>query len=197
MNLTIQNKIKIYSTLFFVGFCGLVIEVSGTRILAPVYGYSVYVWTSLIVTVLIGLAVGYHLGGKISGGERFKNVTPYLLLAVSFWILCVLFFDGTYLKIILGLGYEWGPLVAALSFFCMPMILLGAIGPLSVQYVVSDIRLAGKATGDVYSWETFGAITGTLVTAYLFFPNLIIDYIFIIVSIILAILSLIWFLYEK
>lgn len=192
-----SENIKLYLTLFLVGFSGLVIEIAGTRILAPVYGYSVYVWTSLIITVLIGLAFGYYLGGNISHRDNMKNVVPYLLLVVSFWILCVLYFDSVYLKVILNLGYEWGPLVASLSFFCIPMIFLGAIGPISVQYVVTDLELAGRATGNVYSWETLGAITGTLITAYIFFPNLIIDYIFIIVSIILAILSLIWFLYEK
>ena len=37
------------------------LEILGSRVLAPHYGSSVYVWGSLITTFLTALAVGYWL----------------------------------------------------------------------------------------------------------------------------------------
>ncbi len=42
----------------------MVIELLGTRIIAPFYGVSLYVWWSLISVALIALAIGYFAGGR-------------------------------------------------------------------------------------------------------------------------------------
>ncbi|MGH9316788.1 MAG: spermidine synthase, partial [Thermoanaerobaculia bacterium] len=40
----------------------MALEILGSRVLAPSYGSSVYVWGSLISTFLAALAIGYALG---------------------------------------------------------------------------------------------------------------------------------------
>src|SRR5687768_9231524 len=42
------------------------LEIVGSRILAPSFGNSVFVWGSLISLFLIALSAGYYVGGAIS-----------------------------------------------------------------------------------------------------------------------------------
>jgi hypothetical protein len=58
---------------FIVFMCGAVVmsfEILGSRVLAPNFGNSVFVWGSLISVFLAGLSAGYYLGG------RFADVRP-------------------------------------------------------------------------------------------------------------------------
>jgi hypothetical protein len=41
----------------------MVIELLGTRLIVPLYGTSLYVWSSLISVTMIALAIGYFVGG--------------------------------------------------------------------------------------------------------------------------------------
>ena len=48
--------------------CGAVIsfEILGSRVLAPNFGSSVFVWGSLISVFLAGLSAGYYFGGRLA-----------------------------------------------------------------------------------------------------------------------------------
>ena len=53
----------LYCTVFLTGASVMVIELLGTRLIAPFYGASLYVWASLISVTMIALAIGYYAGG--------------------------------------------------------------------------------------------------------------------------------------
>ena len=40
------------------------LEIAGSRVLAPHFGNSVFVWGSLISVFLIALSLGYYIGGR-------------------------------------------------------------------------------------------------------------------------------------
>src|SRR3989338_3523530 len=56
---------------FFIGIGVMAIEITATRLLAPYFGASLFVWTSLIVTVLLALSIGYWYGGVMAQ----RNIT--------------------------------------------------------------------------------------------------------------------------
>src|SRR4051812_49716334 len=56
---------------FLSGAALLGIEIVASRVLAPSFGSSLYVWGSLIGVVLTGLAIGYWAGGALS--DRFPT----------------------------------------------------------------------------------------------------------------------------
>jgi len=64
---------------YFIAFlCGVVVmamEISFSRLLAPYFGTSLFVWTNLIGAVLIALALGYYLGGYLA--EKRPEMSPY------------------------------------------------------------------------------------------------------------------------
>jgi hypothetical protein len=57
----------------------MVLELIGSRVMAPYLGNSLYVWTSLIGVVLASLSVGYWHGGKLADrGVDYKKLTKVL-----------------------------------------------------------------------------------------------------------------------
>lgn len=56
----------LYLTVFITGATVLMLEILGTRIIAPYFGSSLYVWSSLISVTILSLAIGYFLGGWVA-----------------------------------------------------------------------------------------------------------------------------------
>ena len=44
----------------------MALELVAFRLYAPYFGYSIYVWGSMISVVLLALAIGYGLGGRLA-----------------------------------------------------------------------------------------------------------------------------------
>jgi hypothetical protein len=63
-----------YILAFLVGAIIMVLEVLGFRLLAPYFGCSVYVSGSLIGVVLVALAMGYYVGGRIADAQQNTDV---------------------------------------------------------------------------------------------------------------------------
>ena len=61
---TLYNHIALFFIVFLTGASVMVIELLGTRMIAPFYGASLYVWSSLISVTMIALAIGYFVGGR-------------------------------------------------------------------------------------------------------------------------------------
>lgn len=51
---------------FVASFCSMAIELTASRLLAPILGVSIYTWTGIIGVVLAGVTVGNWLGGRIA-----------------------------------------------------------------------------------------------------------------------------------
>src|ERR671921_2631587 len=62
---------------FVAGAVLLGVELAASRVLAPYFGNSLFVWGALIGVVLTGLSVGYYLGGALA--DRLPS--PWLLAA--------------------------------------------------------------------------------------------------------------------
>ncbi|MFH1057996.1 MAG: fused MFS/spermidine synthase [Pseudomonadota bacterium] len=143
-------------------------EILGSRVLAPFFGNSVFVWGSLISVFMLGLAAGYYLGGVAAvRGASFRGLAllliPPMLLISLFpaygWPLCDWIFD-------LDLGERLGPLTASLALFTLPTVFLGTVSPYLVQIMVRDVCQVGRGAGNLYAVSTVGSILGTIGTSF-------------------------------
>src|SRR5919106_6729641 len=79
---------------FLAGGALLSLEIASSRVMAPYFGSSLFVWGSLIGIVLAGLSVGYWLGGIVA--DRWA--TPSLFVGVlglsGLIVLAITFVDG-------------------------------------------------------------------------------------------------------
>src|ERR671921_750597 len=90
---------------FVAGATLLGVEIAASRVLAPFFGNSLFVWGALIGVVLSGLAIGYWLGGTLV--DRWPKMQ--LLLAVAsvgaLAVLGIPLLDGPVLRAIVS----WDP----------------------------------------------------------------------------------------
>lgn len=170
-----MKKVLIFIA-FIAGYLIMSLELLGSRLLAPYFGASIYVWGSLIGLILIALAGGYYLGGWLaerpwSQGQNLKSLLDKLFLVVAVFLLLDLFFYSAILKWLSSWDIVWGALAASLIIFCIPMVALAAVSPLIIK-ILSEKEKTGQAAGLVYSWGTAGSILGTFLTTFCLIPYL-------------------------
>jgi spermidine synthase len=146
----------------------LALEIVASRVVAPFFGNSVYVWGSLIGVFLGALSLGYYAGGRIA--TRWPQPGPFLALilaggAATFPIPHV---AGAVLGDIAGrdLGPRWGPLLGGTALFFVPGVLMATVSPYAVRLKTRTVEGVGNVAGVLYALSTLGSIAGTLLAAF-------------------------------
>jgi len=71
---------KAFAVVFIASFCGMSLELTASRILAPVLGVSIFTWTGIIGVMLAGTACGNYLGGVLADRGRYEALKRFTLL---------------------------------------------------------------------------------------------------------------------
>lgn len=178
----------LYVTVFLTGAAVMIIELLGTRLIAPFYGVSLYVWTSVIAVTLIALALGYFLGGHWA--DRAKRTGLAFILALSGLLtLLVPWLTAPVLLATDPLGLRMGAFISTLVLFTPSLLMLGMVGPFAVKLATPNLDGIGASTGSIYAVSTVGSVTGTLCLGFYLFPRVGSREIFIGVGIALLALS--------
>ncbi len=162
------EKVWLYCTVFLTGAAVMVIELLGTRLIAPFYGASLYVWTSLIAVTLIALALGYYIGGMWA--DRARSGLSLIIAIAGFLTLIIPWLTGPVLLATDPLGLRWGSFVSTLILFSPSLIMLGMVGPFAVKLSTSALANVGASTGSIYAISTVGSVIGTLFLGFYLFP---------------------------
>jgi spermidine synthase len=159
---------------FLAGAVLLGMEIVASRVLAPYFGNSLFVWGALIGVVLTGLSVGYWLGGTVAD----RRPTPYLLvgaIAVSAGlVLLVPLVDEHVLEAVVEWdpGPRLNPLVATIALFGPASVILGSVSPIAVKLVARSLERVGRTAGRLFAISTAGSIAGTFATSFWLVPEL-------------------------
>ncbi len=154
----------------------MILELLGSRIMAPYVGTSIFVWTNLIGVVLAFLSIGYLWGGKLADEGAKPKVFSYLILASAVWIsLLALVYDPILASILFFIrDIRIAALVASVILFGIPSILLGMVPPYAAKLSLVSLQEAGQSVGRIYALSTIGSIAGTFLTGFFllsFFSN--------------------------
>lgn len=149
------------------------LEMAGSRVLAPHFGNSVFVWGSIISVFLIALSAGYYVGGRLADRmPSFAFLNGICLLAGLLILVVPYFAHGLCSSLVEGgWGEESGPLVATAILFLPASFFLGTLSPFSVRLAAQTVQTVGAAAGTLYSLSTVGSIAGTLVTTFVLIPH--------------------------
>ena len=178
---------------FVAGAAVMVLEIMGSRLLAPVFGDSIFVWGSLIGIVMTSLALGYFIGGKIADRQPSFRSFSIIILAAGIFTILVPISSPLVLEVVFysGLDDQFSPLLATILLLTVPTTLLGMISPYAIKLTVNDITKIGGISGNLYSISTGGSIVGTFVTVFLLVPSFGVRYIIFSIGVLLIAVSLI------
>ena len=161
----------LYVTNFITGAAVMILELLGTRFLAPYFGASLYTWTALITVTLVALALGYRAGGYLA--DRFPHARALygLILSAAAFLVLILLIRSWVLKVSSGFGIVGGTLFAAAVLFGPPLLILGTVAPFSVKLCASELAGLGSVVGRLYAISTLGSFVGTVSAGFLLVPN--------------------------
>ncbi len=159
---------------FLSGAILMALEIVGSRVLAPYFGGSIFVWGSLIGVFLAALSIGYYLGGRLADRRPRASVLAAFLFAAGGFVLLLpkygaLVSDEIALR---DYGARANPLLACMILFFIPGLLMAVTSPFVIRLTARSLKEVGHASGMVYAVGTVGSIAGTLGTAFYLIPAL-------------------------
>ena len=201
----LKNKLFLYVTEFFAGMSVMAVELGASRLLAPYFSSSQIVWTIIIGTIMIAMALGNVYGGRSAD----KNPSPDRLygriLVAAIWIASIPVL-GKY--VVLGISAVviftvdtnfliWAAFAACMVIFVFPLFLLGTVTPSLAKYSVDSLEDSGRIVGTLGAFNTIGSIIGTFVPTFVTIPAVGTSITFLLFAGILLVLGLLYFVSRR
>ena len=182
-----------YTVVFISGAVLMALEIAGSRVLAPYFGSSIFVWGSLISVVMTALSIGYYWGGWLSTREPSYGKLALLLLTPGIFIFFLPFVYESINEWIAmqDFGTRMNPLIACSVLFLLPGVFMGTVSPYVIRLAATQLNTVGSTAGTLYAVSTAGSIVGTLLTAFYLIPVLGVSNIIRSLGIVLVCLSLV------
>src|SRR3954471_9603099 len=131
-------------SLFVAGITTLGAEIAAARLVAPAFGASTVGWANTIAIVLVALAGGYWLGGRLAdrhphapGMARAALLGAGLIALIPLLAIPLLGVTED------ALGELPGSLLVLLILVAPPVLVLGALSPWAIRLRVSTVAEAG------------------------------------------------------
>src|SRR5947208_5491219 len=182
---------------FVAGASSLAVELSASRLLAPYFGTSLFVWANLIGLILLYLTIGYYLGGRLADRYPRPEVLYTLTIAAAFLISLIPFLSKPILHwsqssfASYSIGVFYGSLVSVILLFAIPMILLGCVSPFAIRLSIDKLGKSGRIAGQLYAISTAGSILGTFLPVLWLIPSIGTLYTFFVFALSLLLVSIV------
>ena len=157
-----------FATAFTTGAVVMGLEILGSRLLAPVFGSSLFVWGALIGVVLAAMSTGYAAGGWLADRYPPQWVLAGLLLASGGWTLLLAWAGQPVVFQVFQWVQDprWGPCFAASALLAIPALGLSGVLPALLRLAIADMGHLGRHTGGMIAVSTMGSLIGTWGTSF-------------------------------
>ena len=85
----LKNKLYLYLTEFFAGMSVMAVELGASRLLAPYFSSSQIVWTIIIGTIMIAMALGNLYGGRSADKDPNPDKLYLRIVIAAIWIAAI------------------------------------------------------------------------------------------------------------
>ncbi len=197
----LNSKTYLYLTEFFAGMSLMAVELGASRLMAPYFSSSQIVWTIIIGTIMIAMALGNIFGGRWADKDPNPDKLYRRIIIAACWISLIPVL-GKY--VILGISglliftvshnlLVIAAFVTCIVIFVFPLFLLGTVTPSLVKYTMDSLEDNGRIVGKLNASNTIGSIIGTFVPTFISIPAVGTSITFLIFGGILLALSIIYF----
>lgn len=182
---------------FFEGAAVMMAELSAAKMLAPVYGSSLYVWGTIVGITLVSLTAGYYLGGMLSRRRSRQAMVLWFMLVAAVLIAAMPHLARPLLPVFVELGTIPAILLLSTTLLSPALLLLGATSPLIISLLADRIEDSGRAAGTIYGVSTIGGILGTFAAGFFLIPWLGLTLTTLLAGLLLIALPLVALLHQR
>ncbi|HSP99773.1 MAG TPA: fused MFS/spermidine synthase [Candidatus Dormibacteraeota bacterium] len=153
---------------FVAGAALMIVELTGYRVLAPVFGNSLWTWTALIGIILIAFSAGSYIGGRLGDWRPDPAVLAAMLAGAAILVVLIPRLMGWLAGYADGLGILGGPVLLTTALFMLPGMLLGAVPPFALRLhsLLAADRQVGGSAGMIGMAGSLGSFVGTFATGF-------------------------------
>lgn len=164
------------------GFLSLAFEVVWFRTLVLIFGSTTYSFSAMLAVFLLGIALGSLILSWLA--DRMKvALLVFAITEVGIGIYSVWSFyqfDAQpyfLLNYLIEHDFTWGAMIAAkfrIAFFFLfvPTLLFGVDIPIAARAFREYAPNAPRTIGDVYMWNTIGAVLGSVLAGFFLLPRI-------------------------
>jgi spermidine synthase len=171
------------------GAAVMVVEILGSRVLAPKFGTTLHVWSALITVTLAALAVGYAVGGRVADRRPGLGALMTVMACAGGTLLISALIALPVLGAAYDAGMVSGTFMAATLLFLPTLFLLGMLSPMAVR-AAANYQHLGASVGNLYALSTVGSVAGSLLVSLLLIPNMTVHAAFISTAVALAVVPI-------
>ena len=201
MRSILKNKYYLYLTEFFAGMAVMAVELGASRLLAPYFSSSQIVWTIIIGTIMIAMALGNIYGGRSADRDPNPDRLYRRILVAAAWIALIpvlgkyiiLAISGVMIFSVNANYLIWAAFAACMVVFVYPLFLLGTVTPSLAKYTMENLEDNARIVGRLGAANTVGSIIGTFVPTFVSIPAVGTAVTFLIFAGILLLLGLVYF----
>ncbi len=183
----------------------MAVELGASRLLAPYFSSSQIVWTIIIGTIMIAMALGNVYGGRIADKNSNPNLLYRRIIFAALWIAAIpvlgkyfiIFLSGILIVAIDSNLLIWAAFLSCMVIFVTPLFWLGTVTPCLVKYATNNLEDNGKIVGNLGAFQTIGSIIGTFLPTFVTIPAVGTAITFLIFSGILLLIATIYFICAK
>ncbi len=171
-----MRKGFLYLYVFCTGAAVLALEISASRLLAPFFGTSLFVWGNIIGIVLGALAAGYYFGGKLADRSPSPETLGLVTWTGGMLTCAIPLFSPFILRSVtealfgLPLFLIASSFVSMLFLFALPLCLLGALSPMAARLGTRRIEEVGTVSGALSASATAGSLFGAFIPSFVTIP---------------------------
>lgn len=155
-------------TVFVASFASMSLELTASRMAAPMVGVSLVTWTAIIGVVLVGIAAGNWIGGALADRRPSREVLGFTQLIAGLAIVFGIIMWSQFART--DWTRDFHVILRTLlltSFIYLPaLVVLSTVSPQATRLAVRDVAHAGRVAGTIYAWSCAGAILGTFTTGW-------------------------------
>ncbi|MBR1663384.1 MAG: fused MFS/spermidine synthase [Ruminococcus sp.] len=198
----LNNRYYLYLTEFFSGMSVMAVELGASRLLAPYFSSSQIVWTIIIGTIMIAMALGNYFGGKWADKDPDPDKLYKRIIISALWTAAIPFFGkivilGVTALLVISINTNfliWAAFISCMAVFVFPLFLLGTVTPSLVKYTTDSLDDNGRIVGTLGAFNTIGSIIGTFAPTFITIPAVGTAVTFLIFSGILLVIGLVYFI---
>lgn len=185
----IQARLQITS--FFSGAATMILELAGSRMVAPFFGTSLIVWTALIGIIMTSLCLGNWIGGSLADRRPEGKLLGRILMLAAIIIAITAYISNYILTSLqdLSLNLYMASVFAAVLIFAPASILLGMVSPFVARLAMQNVDSSGAIVGRLSALNSAGSILGTFMGGFVLISLFPSGVIMMLLASVLALLS--------